>query len=333
MTRTTASSLRGYGIILLSSVLYGTYGLWSRLMGTAFEPFYQAWVRSVVIMALMLPPMLASRSFRRIERQDWPHVGLYLFFCVFTQVPLYYAFNHAPIGTAQLIFYSLFIITAYIVGRVYLGERITRIKLLAMALAFIGMAIVFGAAVSAFAPLGLALAAANGVASGGEISSSKRISEKYPPALLVFLGWLFTLFTHLPLSLLLGETQRAPQLSKPWMWLLIYAAINAAAFWLSIVGFKSVDASIGSLVGLMEALFSVLFGAVVFGQALTRGIVFGGALVVLAAISPDAANVARARIAAKSITSVRDLQEVSVASTATASGTSDRRWLAEREPS
>lgn len=164
----------GYSLILASAVLFGTYGVWSRLMGESFDPFYQAWMRGVIILLLMLPLMLIGKSFRKIERKDWPQTGLYIAFCIFTQVPLYYAFNNAPIGTVQLIFYALFVITAYIVGRVYLGEHITKVKLLSMVLAFAGLAVVFGVSVIAFAPLGLALAALNGVASGGEVATSKK---------------------------------------------------------------------------------------------------------------------------------------------------------------
>jgi drug/metabolite transporter (DMT)-like permease len=143
-------------------------------MGNTFQPFYQAWVRSLIIMLIMLPFMLATKSFRRIDRKDWPAMALFVSFCVCTQVPLYYAFNHAPIGTVQLIFYSMFVVAAYVVGRFYLGEDISKIKLLSMALAFIGLALVFGTAVITFAPLGLFLAAVNGAASGGEVSSSKK---------------------------------------------------------------------------------------------------------------------------------------------------------------
>lgn len=106
-------------------------------MGGTFPPFYQAWVRSILIILVMLPSMLATNSFQRIRRDDWPALGVFIAFCVCTQVPLYYAFNHAPIGTVQLIFYSLFVITAYLVGRFYLNETITKIKLFSMALAFV----------------------------------------------------------------------------------------------------------------------------------------------------------------------------------------------------
>jgi drug/metabolite transporter (DMT)-like permease len=256
-------------------------------MGSSFQPFYQAWIRSILVMLLMLPFMVAKRCFRRIDREDWRPIGVYLLFCVFTQAPLYYAFNHAPIGTVQLIFYSLFIITAYIVGRVYLGERITRAKLLAMTLAFAGIGIIFGVTALTFAPLGLGLAALNGVASGGEISSSKMISEKYSPALLVFLGWACTLVTHLPVSIALGETRQLPHLSTPWLWLVAYAAVNTLAFWLSIVGFQSVDASTGSLFGLMEAVFSLMFGAIIFHQGVSWSVAAGGLLIIVAALWPD----------------------------------------------
>lgn len=307
MSRKHEISLLGYGLVLLSALLFGTYGVWSRLMGDTFEPFYQAWARSLIVVLIMLPLMIRAKSFRKLERKDWPHLSFFIIFCIFTQVPLYYAFNNAPIGAVQLIFYAAFVITAYVVGRMYLGEQITKIKLLSLVLAFAGLAVVFGASVLAFAPLGLALAAFNGVASGGEVSSSKKMSDKYSPALLVFYGWLFTLLTHLPLSLLIGETQHMPELSIEWLWLLIYALVNTVAFWLVITGFRHIDASIGGLIGLSEVIFGILFGALVFNESLTWSIYVGGALIIFAAMLPDLMNVIKGKATKTAEEPVREL--------------------------
>jgi drug/metabolite transporter (DMT)-like permease len=279
----------------MSAIGFGTYGVWSRLMGNTFPPFYQAWVRSLIILAIMIPPMLITKSFRKIERRDWPQVGMFIAFCVCTQVPLYYAFNHAPIGTVQLIFYSTYIVTAYVVGRVYLGEIITRVKLLAMLLAIAGLAVVFGRAVITFAPLGLSLAALNGIASGGETSSTKKVSDKYPPALLVFWGWVFTFLIHLPISLLIGERQVPFHFDHAWLWLLVYSVVNAAAFWLSIEGYRHADASVASLIGLAEVLFAIVFGAIIFHQALSWTIYLGGGIILFAAMLPDLHDIRRHR--------------------------------------
>lgn len=279
--------VRGYILILIAALLFGTYGVWSRLMGDTFAPFYQAWVRSIIIIFIMLPFMIANKSFRKIQRADWPALGIFISFCIFTQAPLYFAFNNAPIGTVQLLFYSTFVITAFFVSRFYLGETISKIKIISIILAFLGLALLFSDAVLVFAPLGLGLAMLNGVASGGEVSSSKKIESKYSPALIVFWGWVFTILTHLPISLLIGEEQNAIQFNRAWMWLLIYSFVNAAAFWLVIEGFRHVDASIGSLIGLLEVVFGVLFGALFFKEALTWSVCVGGALIISAAMLPD----------------------------------------------
>jgi drug/metabolite transporter (DMT)-like permease len=255
----------------------------------------------------MLPFMLSTKSFQKIKRKDWSAMSVFIAFCVFTQVPIYYAFNNAPIGTVQLIFYSMFVITAYLVGRFYLGETITRIKLISMVLAFVGLALVFGTAVIAFAPLGLGLALLNGVASGGEVASSKKIEIKYSPALVVFWGWVFTLILHLPLSLLLGEKQVAVAFNQAWLWLVIYSFVNATAFWLVIVGFRYVDASIGSLIGLMEVIFAVIFGAIIFDEVLSLSVYFGGALILVAAMLPDLLNVLHHKRTKSAIEPVRQV--------------------------
>jgi len=294
-SRDTRSRLGGYGIILLSSLLFGSYGVWSRLMGASFQPFYQAWVRSAIILLLMLPFMVIGKSFRKPAKDDLRKIGVYILFCVFTQVPLYFAFNNAPIGTVQLIFYSVFVITVFLVGSKYLGERITRVKITSLALAFVGLLIIFGVSAISFAPLGLFLAALNGVASGGEVATSKKIPDHYPPALIAFWGWVFTLGIHLPISLLIGERQPLPTLSSAWLWLILYSIVNAAAFWLVITGFRRVDASIGSLIGLMEVVFAVVFGSIIFHEALTLDVLIGGVLIISAAMLPDLYDLSQKR--------------------------------------
>lgn len=302
----TKSSRRGYIILSTSALLYGTYGVWSRLMGPDFAPFYQGWVRSLLIILMLTPFMWASKSFVPIKRKDWRALSIFIGFCIFTQAPLYYAFNNAPLGTVQFVFYSMFIITAYIVGRFYLGEAITKIKLVSIILAFVGLALVFGNAVIAFAPLGLALALFNGVASGGEVASSKKL-EQYPPILIVFWGWVFTLITHLPISLLVHEHQVPFAFNEAWLWLIVYSVVNGLTFWMAIKGFQMVDASIGSIVGLTEVVWGALFGAILFDERLSLSIYLGGAVIIVAAMLPDLMNIINKKKTKHPVEPIREL--------------------------
>ena len=119
MTKHHEFHLKGYLILLLAAVLYGSYGVWSKLMGDTFAPFFQAWTRGIIIVLLMLPYLLITRSIRKIARKDWGFFAVYLLLTAFTQAPLYYAFNHAPIGAVQLIFYATLVITTYIFAKFY----------------------------------------------------------------------------------------------------------------------------------------------------------------------------------------------------------------------
>ncbi len=278
-------------MILASSLLFGTYGIWSKIMGDQFEVFFQGWVRCLIVLLILLPLVYFTKSYRKIKRQDWKWVLVTVGFALFTQAPLYYAFNVTSIGTATLIFYAMFIITSYAVGRLFLGEQITRVKVVAIVLAFAGLALVFGLSLAQFSLLGMLMAALNGVASGGEVSITKKTTDKYPSLLITTYVWVGIFISHFILSLALGETQWAPELSPTWLAMVAFALAGLGAFWLVVEGFKFVEASIGSLIGLLEIIWGIVFGIVLFHEQAGLTVWLGGAIIILAGMLPDLANI------------------------------------------
>ncbi len=277
-------------MILLASILFGTYGVWSVLMGGQFDVFYQGWVRAAIVLAILTPFLLYKRQLCWPDKSDMKYFWLFIGATLFTQAPLYYAFVVTSVGTATLLFYATFIIASFLVGRFIIGEKITLIKLFAMALAFAGLLFVFGFSLAQFSLFGMAMAALNGAASGTEVSTSKKLS-KYPALVVTFYSWVAILLTHLPLSLALGETQWFPENSIVWWAMLMYSIVGLLSFWLVVVGFKYVDASIGSLVGLLEIIWAVMFGALFFGEEVGLTVWLGGALVIAGGFLPDAKNI------------------------------------------
>ena len=277
-------------MILVSAALFGSYGIWSKAMGKDFGIFFQGWTRSAIVLLLLLPVVVYKKAYR-FDREDLRWVVVSVVFGALTQAPLYYAFNHATIGTVLVIFYALFVITAYLVGRLFLGERITKIKLMSMFLAFAGLALTFGLSLEKFSFLALGMAALNGVASGGEVSTTKRTTSKYSSLMITFYIWLGIFITHLPLSLVTHEKQWPLAWDKDWGAMLAFALAGLVAFWLVIEGFKFVDASIGSLLGLTEVIFGMIYGAIIFNEGITLTVASGAALIILAAMLPDLMNI------------------------------------------
>lgn len=282
------SHFAGYGIILLSSVMFSTYGLWSKIMGDDFGVFYQAWVRALIVLIIIMPILVWKKQFVRVAREDYKWLGIVLGFTIFTQVPLYYAYINTGMGTATLLFYAMFIIASYGVGVFLMREKMTWPKVVSLLLAFVGIGLVFHVSCLIFSALGLLMAGLNGIASGGEVSSSKTISDKYPTLLITFYSWLAILLTHLPVSLIVSERQFVPTMTVQWGAMMIYAVVSLLAFWLVVEGFRRVDASVGSLMGLAEIVWALIFGVVFFDENISPTMIVGAMLILAAGILPDA---------------------------------------------
>lgn len=280
-------AVKGYLMILLSAIGFGSYGVWARFIGVDFGIFYQGWVRSALVLAVLVPIALITKSFKSVKRADVKWISIAVFYGIFTQAPIYYAFNHMDIGTATLIFFASYVIASYIIGAVSLGEKITIIKLVALILACLGLLCIFGFSIAQFSFLALLLAAFNGIASGGEVATTKKSTEKFSSLQIGIYIWGGILLTHLPLSLLLHEPQIPLAFNSVWASMIGFAIAGLVAVWLVIEGYKYVDASIGGLIGLSEILFGVLFGILIFHESLTITTIIGGVLIILAAMLPD----------------------------------------------
>lgn len=279
-------SKKGVIFILLSALCFGSYGVWSKLIGDSFGNFYQGWTRALIIAVILFPILLFNKQIVPIKKKDYGWLALFLLFTSFTQAPLFYAFNHMDIGSATLLFFVSMLLTMYLVGILFLGEKITKIKLISFLFAICGMYIVFPFSLVVFSLLAAILAVVNGIASGGEVSFSKKLTGNYSPLYVSWLSWIIILITNAPVSILFGEVQHSPSFNLTWLFALGYALTSLFGFLLIIKGLKYVEAGIGGLIGLLEIVFSILFGIIIFSEKLSFKIILGGLLIIIAAALP-----------------------------------------------
>jgi drug/metabolite transporter (DMT)-like permease len=214
-----------------------------------------------------------------------------MLFSIFAVAPLYYAFNNMSIGTATLIFFSMFLITSYSLGYLFLGEKMTVTKIVALILAIMGLVVTFGIELGVFSLLALCLAALNGIASGGEVTMTKKVTAKYSSFQISVIAWAAILVTHLPLAIIAGESFVNPAIDIAWVSMLAYAVIGLLSFWFVIEGYRFIDASIGGLIGLLEIIVAIIFGVILFGEVITLSTIVGGGLIIFAAMLPNLVDI------------------------------------------
>jgi drug/metabolite transporter (DMT)-like permease len=281
---TMHKSNKGVFLILLSTLAFGSYGVWSKLIGANLGPFFQGWTRGLVLSIVLVPILLYKKELVPIKKKDWGWLAVFLVFTSFTQAPIFYAYTHMDIGSASLLFFSTILITMYVIGFAFLKEKVTKLKIISFLLALIGLYTIFSFSLERFAFLAALMAVVNGIASGGEVAFSKKLSSDYSPLYVTLTSWLVIIPTNGLLSVILGEKQILPGFQLFWLWQVAYIIVSLFGFWLVVEGLKHVEASIGGLMGLLEVVFSVAFGIIIFKESLTTRIIIG-ALFILAAAS------------------------------------------------
>lgn len=279
---------RTYGVVLIltASLLFGSYGVWAKLIGDDMGVFFQGWSRGLIITVILFPILYFRKLIIPIKKEDWKWFAVFLVFTSLTQAPLFYAYTHMDIGSATLLFFTSMLLTMYLIGFFYLDEKMTGLKIASFVLACAGMYFIFSFSLVTFAFLAALMAMLNGVASGGEISFSKKISGSYSTLYITWLSWIIIVITNAPISIFLGEKQFFPSFDLTWLWQLGYTIASMLAFWLIIEGLKHVEAGIGGLLGLFEIIFSVLFGIWIFNEIVTIQIMIGAGLILIAAALP-----------------------------------------------
>ena len=275
--------------------MFGSYGAWSYLIGDSQGIFYPSWTRALLISIILLPILLYKKQIVRIERKDLKWITVFFLATSLTQAPLFYAFNHMDIGSATLLFFVSMLLTMYAVGFAFLGEKLTVVKAISFVLACAGLYMTFSFSVASFSIFAALMAILNGVASGSEISFSKKLTGSYSTLYLTWLSWIVIVITNGLFSLAIGETQALPAFNLFWLYQFGYAIAGILGFWLVIEGFKYVEASIGGLLGLLEIVFSIGLGILIFRQPLTQITIIGAAIILCAAALPHVVDLIKTK--------------------------------------
>lgn len=278
---------QGITYILTSAFFFGTYGIWSRLMADYFGEFSQAWSRGLLLLIFVLIVNLKFRLFRPIARGDLKWFLAIALCGGLNQAPYFFGFEHLNIGTATILFYAALVVGGYLIGKLFFNETFTPVKILSLVLAFTGMLAIYGFTLSPDQYLAATLTVMAGLMGATAAVLPKKLSANYPEfqimagyfsVMLVANGVLAYLF-HQPLPSLAHTTA--------WLSWLAYAIALILANYTVIEGFKYLDASIGSLIGLAEILFGLLFGIILFSESLTTGIIIGALFILASAALPQ----------------------------------------------
>lgn len=277
----------GIFFMLLSSLLYGSYGVWARLLGPVFPTFFQSWTRAFLILLILFVILRVKKIPLKIYRKDWKLFGLLGACTSLTLAPVYYAFNHMDISLVTLIFYSSIVIANYVFSFIMFKEKITYVKKFALVQSLIGIVLLYSFVISTnFTALAFIAATVNGIATALEFLFSKKLTETYDAIFIMFVAYVFIFLSNLIISLILKEPMPFTAPAKYWGYQTGFLLAALGAYYFGIRGYEYLTATMAGLISVSEAVFGLLLGLIFFGDKFDSFRIAGAFVILTAMLLP-----------------------------------------------
>jgi drug/metabolite transporter (DMT)-like permease len=271
--------------MVLASMFYASYGIWTTLMGNFFGGYTASALRSVIVLIILVPIALFFRQLQPVNfRGNWPYLAGMTLSSFFIWGPLYYSILHAGIGVSMAINFASIVIGLFLFGWLLLRERFTKDKVWACMLGLFGLFLVFAPSMSGIGWLALAAAVMSGLSCSINIIMAKQI--KYNAAQSTIFLWITSALANFPVAFLVGEAMPDFGWHAEWLFLVFFAIASVCSTWSQVTGLKLIEAGAAGILGLLEVVFAVIFGAIFFAERPGAIVLLGMATIIAAAAVP-----------------------------------------------
>jgi drug/metabolite transporter (DMT)-like permease len=285
MTKSKNNNFKGASFILISTVAYGLYGVWSRLIGDSFGPFAQNWVRNIGLAIIYLVIiLLIPKNWKKIQKKDIKWFLIWTIGGSGSTILTFIAFNNLPLSTTYLLTYASMIFTGIITGTVIYKEKFTLIKLLSVCLSIVGLSIIYSFSIDSNKIIYAVIAVVSGILTGFWNVFSKKISGEYSNSQMLLIDSMISLVIAVIGSLIIRDAVPAFELNMTWLVILAFIITSFVASNALVHGFRFVEAQLGSLLIPTEIIFASIFGYLFFGESLTISLLIGGVCILTASV-------------------------------------------------
>lgn len=275
--------------IVIAGVLWGTSGIFVHLLAPyGYSALQMTALRGTVALFCMLAfVLMRNRGALRVNPRHLPlflGIGISLFG---TAACYFVSMQHTSVATAVVLMYTA-PVYVLIFSVLFLKERLSVLKVLAVAGMLIGCALVSGIVGGLrFDPLGILMGVLAGVAYGGyNILTKIALQKKASPFSTTLYGFLFMSVIALsccqPLEIL-SHTEKRPALLIPLI-LALGLVTYIIPYTLYTLAMRVLPAGTTSALGIMEPMSATLFGIFLLNEPITPFSVVGIVLILGCAV-------------------------------------------------
>ena len=276
-------------LIILAGIFWGSMGIFVRKLGTYGFTSVQIVAIRITLAALVFSIVLfiRDRSGFRITLRDLPlFLGLGFGSILFFTVCYFTAITIMPLSTAAILLYTS-PIWIMLMSMLFFREKLNRVKLIALALAFAGCVLVSGISGEGITLIGLLIGLGSGIGYGLYSILGTIALRRYSPYTVTTYTFLFAAAGSWLVcgpADMISKFTAAADLPFLLFFCCLTALVTAVIPFLSYtLGLRTVEASRAGILATIEPMVATLIGILVFAEPLTllSGL---GILLILAAV-------------------------------------------------
>lgn len=275
---------RGEVALFSAALLYGFFGVLSKLINFQIPIFYQSWVRNVLSFIVLGILVVYLKKWKKVQKKDYIWFFLTNFFGFISFITIFIAFTGLDIGTTYFLSYAATILAGYFLGITVFKEKLTKRAAACFALALAGLLLVYRVDVKTSALYFAILAIISGLASPGWSALSKKVSNNYSVLQISFIGTVLAWFFPFVSSILVHEQWVPITFSPVWLYTFLFGLMFLFTAFLIFYGFRTVSAQAGTIILLFEIVAGIIFGYIFFRETPSLAGYIGGALIFAAIV-------------------------------------------------
>ena len=279
MESSEASIGRATLLIILSALSFGSISVLTVLVTGAGVSLLTAMAWRYVLGTILLGTIARPRQLRSVPVQRVMQL-LVIGGCgqaLITYLSLY-ALNYIPVGPLAFLFYTYPAWVA-LLAAIRRTERLTPVRVIALTLALVGVAIMVGVPTERLNPIGVLLALASALLYSAYLPALEHVQEGVPSVIATLLLISGAATTFVIAAVLKGELF-LPTGGVVWSEILVLALVSTVIAFLTLIKGLSVLGPVRTaIIATVEPFFTATLGILALGNQLGTATLVGGVLI------------------------------------------------------
>lgn len=271
---------KGFIALLASGLIYGSFGIWIKLLSQELTTYQQIALRNLIgfvltiFMILLLRQKIAFNGVKKI------YIFLYSFFFPIGVIFFVFAMLQTKFVTAIFAFYASSLLASTIIGSVLLKDKNTPLKYFGLILSLIGLIFLSYPFSLSHLNIGFVFGLLSGIFDSASNGFKRFLSGKIDRFVLVGLQMLGGIIVAGSLILLTNQVLLPTISFSTLLVALIFGALLVLVVFLTLVGFQNFDLNLGTMIIASELLFGPIAAMLVFKEIPTKTELIGGFIIV-----------------------------------------------------